>query len=178
MEGILGWVKNYSMVVLLLTVLASAAAKKEYRRYIQLFVEIVWVITLVNPLLSALGKNGDLFEHISYDSFWQGLEGIKLDREKLDFLDEEYYLEYYERAIGADVKLLAENSGYEVLGTEVSLDEEYGVEQMELRVRRQQVEWVVIGEEAERAEREELLALRDKIAAYYQIGADKVWITE
>ena len=55
MEGILGWVKNYSMVVLLLTVLASAAAKKEYRRYIQLFVEIVWVITLVNPLLSALG---------------------------------------------------------------------------------------------------------------------------
>lgn len=178
MEGILDWIRNYSMVVLLLTALTQTAAKKEYRRYIQLFVEIIWVITLVNPLLSLLGKSGDLFEHISYDSFWQGLEGIKMDREKLDFPEEEYYLKYYERAIEADVKLLAENSGYEVLGTEVSLDEEYGVEQMELKVKRQWVERVVIGEEEERGEREEILALRDKIAAYYQIGADKVWITE
>ena len=69
-------------------------AKKEYRRYIQLFVEIIWVITLVNPLLAVLGKNGDLFEKISYDSFWQGLESIKMDREKLDFLDEGYYVKY------------------------------------------------------------------------------------
>lgn len=178
MEGILGWIKNYSMVVLLLTALTSAAAKKEYRKYIQLFVEIIWVITLVNPLLAAFGKSGDLFEKISYDSFWQGLEGIKMDQAKLDFLDEGYYMEYYEKAIEEDVKLLAENSGYEIVKTTVSLDEEYGVEKMELTVKKKKVETILIGEEKERQGREEILALRDKIAAYYRIGADKVWITD
>ena len=178
MEGILGWLKNYSLVVLLLTVLTQTAAKKEYRRYIQLFVEIIWVITLVNPLLAVLGKNGDLFEKISYDSFWQGLESIKMDREKLDFLDEGYYVKYYERAIEADVKLLAENSGYEVIQTTVSLDEEYGVEEMEIQLKKQKVKKVVIGEDTKREERGELLALRDKIASYYQIGAGKISIRE
>ncbi len=160
MDVVLGWVKNYSMVVLLLTVLSQTAAKKEYRKYIQLFIEIVWVITLVNPLLAAFGKSGDLFEHISYDSFWQGLEGIKMDREKLDFLDEEYYLDYYEKAIGEDVKLLAQNSGYTVTQTVVRLDEQYGVEQMQITLAD--------------GDGEGVLALRDKIAEYYQIGADRI----
>ena len=174
MEAILGWVKNYSMVVLLLTVLTSAAAKKEYRKYIQLFVEIIWVITLMNPLLAAFGKNGDLFEKISYDSFWQGLESIRMDREKLDFLDEGYYVEYYEKAIEADVKLLAENSGYEVIQTTVSLDEDFSVEEMEIRLKKKKRETVLAGEDRKQEEREEILALRDKIASYYQIGADKI----
>ena len=168
MEAVLGWIKNYSMVVLLLTALTSAAAKKEYRKYIQLFVEIIWVITLVNPLLSMLGKSGDLFEKISYDSFWQGLESIRLDREKLDFGDEEYYLDYYEKAIEADVKLLAQNSGYEVSRITVSLDEEFAVEELRL---------TAAGANPTDASGEGILALRDKIAAYYQIGADKIIIT-
>ena len=104
MTGIVEWVKNYSMVVLLMTVLTSVAAKKEYKKYIQLFVEIILVITLVNPLFQAAGKSEDLFEKISYDSFWQGLEGIRLDQEKVDFLNEEYYIDYYEKAIEEDVK--------------------------------------------------------------------------
>lgn len=170
MEAVLGWVKNYSMVVLLLTVLTSAATKKEYRKYIRLFVEIIWVITLVNPLLLAFGKSGDLFEKISYDSFWQGLESIRMDREKLDFLDEGYYLDYYEKAIEEDVKLLAQNSGYEVIQTTVSLDSEYAVEEMEL---------VVSGRAAmQKPDSGGLLALRDKIAGYYQIGADRIVIRE
>lgn len=101
-----------------------------------------------------------------------------MDREKLDFLDEGYYVKYYERAIEADVKLLAENSGYEVIQTTVSLDEEYGVEEMEIQLKKQKVETVVIGEDTKREERGELLALRDKIASYYQIGADKISIRE
>ncbi|MCI9378471.1 MAG: stage III sporulation protein AF [Eubacterium sp.] len=162
MDAVLGWVKNYSMVVLLLTVLSQTAAKKEYRKYIQLFIEIVWVITLINPLFAAFGKSGDLFENISYDSFWQGLEGIRMDREKLDFLDEGYYLEYYEKAIEEDVKLLARNNGYEVEQTVVCLDGEYGVEEMEITLLE--------------GDGEGILALRDKIAGYYQIGADKIVI--
>lgn len=177
MAGILEWVKHYSMVVLLLTALTSAAAKKEYRKYIRLFVEIIWVITLVNPILKAAGKSGDLFEKISYDSFWQGLKGIQSDREKMDFLDEGYYTKYYEKAIEADVKLLAQNSGYETVRTTVLLNEAYEVEEMELHVAKQEMETVVIGKDG-KDEEDGLLLLRDKIAAYYRIGPDKIKITD
>ena len=174
MERIVEWVKNYSMVFLLLTVLASVSAKKESRKYIQLFVEII----LVNPLIGAAGKSGDLFEKISFERFWQELEGAKTDREKMDFLNDDYYIAYYERAIEADVGLMAENLGYAVIEANVTLDEEFLVENMELKVAKEGVEPVIIGTVEEEPERMEITALREKIAAYYQIPEDRITILD
>ncbi len=178
MYRVVEWVQNYSRVFLLLTVVVSVAAKKEYRKYIQLFVEIILVITLVNPLIGAAGKSGDLFEKISFDSFWQNLEGLQKDREKMDFLNEDYYITYYENAIEADVKLLAENSGYGVIEVSAELNGEFYVESMELKVAKQNVETVVIGTVKEQPESEEIKALKEKIAAYYQIEPEKISIMD
>lgn len=178
MTGIVEWVKNYSMVVLLMTVLTSVAAKKEYKKYIQLFVEIILVITLVNPLFQAAGKSEDLFEKISYDSFWQGLEGIRLDQEKVDFLNEEYYIDYYEKAIEEDVKLLAENSGYGVIDAKVTLNEEFEVEAMEVEVAKQETETRIVGRVESQPETAEITALREKLAAYYQIDTNQIFIID
>lgn len=176
MAAIVEWVKNYSMVFLLMTMMTSVIAKQEYKKYIQLFVEIVLVITMANPLLRLMGKSEGLFEKISYDSFWQGLAGIQKDCGKMDFLGEDYYIEYYEGAIEADIKLLAENSGYAVTDVIVTLNEEYGVDAMELRVARQAVETVIIGTLDDQGENEEITALKEKIAAYYQIPRERILI--
>lgn len=178
MTGIVDWVKNYSMVVLFLTVLTSVAAKKEYKKYIQIFVEIILVIALVNPLFQATGKSEDLFEKISYDSFWQGLAGMKMDQEKIDFLNEDYYMTYYEKAISEDVKLLAENSGYGVIDVEVALNESFEIEAMELRVAKQEVETIIVGRVENQPETAEITALREKLSAYYQIDADQISIID
>ena len=95
----------------------------------------------------------------------------------MGFLDEGYYTKYYEKAIEADVKLLAQNSGYETVRTTVLLNEAYEVEEMELHVAKQEVETVVIGKDG-KDEKDGLLLLRDKIAAYYRIGPDKIKITD
>lgn len=176
MAPIVEWVKNYSMVFLLMTMLTSVIAKKEYQKYIRLFVELVLVITLFSPLLGLTGKTGSLFEKISYDSFWQGLSGIKKDQEKTDFFGEDSYIEYYERAIETDVKLLAEHSGYVITDAVVTLNEEYGVDSMEIKVARNDVETVIIGTLAEQEENEEIAALKEKVAAYYQISTDRVTV--
>ncbi len=178
MDHVVGWVKNYSMVFLLMTVLTSVAAKKEYRKYIQLFVEIILVITLAGPLLGALGKSNDLFEKISYDSFWQGLEGMKLDQEKIDFIQEEAYLSYYEKAIAADVKLMAEEAGYAALAVSVTLSDAFEVEALELEVARRDTEKVIVGTVGEKPESGEITALREKIAAHYQVDAQTVSIVD
>lgn len=178
MTGIVDWVKNYSMVVLFLTVLTSVAAKKEYKKYIQIFVEIILVIALVNPLFQAAGKSEDLFEKISYDSFWQGLAGMKMDQEKIDFLNEDYYITYYEKAIREDVRLLAENSGYGVIDVEVALNESFEIETMELKVAKQEVETIIVGRVENQPETAEITALREKLSAYYQIDADRISIID
>lgn len=178
MTGIVDWVKNYSMAALLLTVLTSVAAKKEYKTYIRLFVEIILVIALVNPLLKAAGKTEDLFEKISYDSFWQGLEGIRMDQEKMDFISDDYYLVYYEKAITEDVRLLAENFGYGVIDAEVTLNEAFQVETMTLEVAKQEEETIIVGRVDNQPEAAEITALREKLAAYYQIDADQISIID
>ena len=178
MSGIVDWVKDYSMVFLLMTVLTSVAAKKEYRRYIQLFVEIILVITLMDPLLQAFGKSGDLFEKISYDSFWQGINGIRMDREKMDFLEEDYYIGYYERAIEADAGLLAESFGYTVIEASVTLNEAYEVESMALAVAKSDTRQVIVGTVGRKPEKPEITALREKLAAYYKIPAERISITD
>ena len=48
---------------------------------------------------------------------------------------------------------------------------------MELHVAKQEVETVVIGKDG-KDEKDGLLLLRDKIAAYYRIGPDKIKITD
>ncbi len=178
MSGIVEWVKSYSLVFLLMTVLTSVAAKKEYRKYIQLFVEIILVITLVNPLLNVSGKSEDLFEKISYDSFWQNLESIKKDKDKMDFLNEDYYISYYENAIEADAALIAEDAGYVVTDASVKLNENYEVEEMELSVAKKRMETIIIGSVDSQPENAEITALKEKIAEYYQIDADRISIRD
>lgn len=178
MSGIVEWARQYSMVFLLLTIITSAAAKKEYRTYIRLFVEIILVITLCGPLFLAFGKTGDLFEKISFDSFWQGLENINLDREKMDFLNEDYYISYYEKAIEADLGLLARNAGYAVLEAKVKLNEAFGVEELRLKVAKDEDNPVISGTIGTRPEAAELTALRKKIAACYQIEEERISILD
>ena len=92
MAGVVEWVKSYSLVFLFMTVLTTAVAKKEYQKYIQIFVEIILVLTLLDPLLELTGRSEDLFEKISYDSFFQGLEEMKKDQAKMDFMDKDAYI--------------------------------------------------------------------------------------
>lgn len=178
MTGIVEWIKNYSMVFLLMTVITSAAAKKEYKKYIHLFVEIILVITLANPFLRALNRSEDLFEKISFESFWQGLEEIRMDRDKMDFLNEDYYVDYFEKAVLADVGLMAENIGYTLIDAKVTLNEDLKAEAMELKVAKQDMEPVIIGSVEEEPEKEELTRLREKIASYYQIDAASISIID
>ncbi|MBO5372019.1 MAG: stage III sporulation protein AF [Lachnospiraceae bacterium] len=174
MTGIIEWVKNYSMVFLLLTVITSLTAKKEYKRYIQFFVEMLLVVTLITPVLSATGRSEDFFDKISYDSFWQGLDSIKNDQEKLEFLDDEYYIQHYEEIIQKDVCLMAEDAGYQVRSIGVEMNEEYAVENIIM-----QVEPAEKNRSADNSmESVNLAALKSKIAEYYQMEENRISIRE
>lgn len=178
MAGVVEWVKSYSLVFLFMTVLTTAVAKKEYQKYIQIFVEIILVLTLLDPLLELTGRSEDLFEKISYDSFFQGLEEMKKDQEKMDFMDKEAYISYYEKALKEDVALLAESMGYVVTDASVSLNEAYEVEKIEVSVAKAQVETVIIGSVEEQPQKAEITALKERIRDYYRVEEDKIIVRD
>lgn len=178
MAGIVEWVKNYSMVFLLMTVLTSMTAKKEYSRYIQLFVEMVLVITLITPFLKATGRSEDLFEKISYDSFWQGLDNIRSDQEKLEFLNGDYYIRYYEEVIGEDISAMAEDAGYAVIDVNVAMNESYEVTDVSMKVAKQRTEQIIIGSIKELPEDAAITELKEKIAGYYQMDVSNITIRD
>ena len=96
----------------------------------------------------------------------------------MEFLKEGSYQSYYEKAIASDVKLLAENAGYAVVDVTASLNEAFEIEEMELKVAKQGVEAVVIGTLEKEPEDAQLIALREKVAAYYQIPPEKVVVLD
>lgn len=176
MEGIVSWVKNYSLVFLFFTVLTSLASKKEYRRYLELFAELVLVITLLMPLLKLLGRESDFLDKIAYDTFWQGLDGIKADREKLDFLGEETYIAHYEKVIEADVSGMAEDAGYGVLRVKASLNRDFTVERLEMDLAKKQDYTVIQGSIEAKPEEREITILKEKISEFYQIEVENIVI--
>lgn len=178
MEGVVEWVKNYSMVFLLMTVLCSMTAKKEYRQYIQFFVEMILVIALVSPLLSLLGKSDDFFEKIAYDSFWQGLDSIRMDQEKVEFLNGEHYVEYYENTMEKDISTMAEDAGYVVTDVEVQMNEKYELESVSLEVAKQEENRIIVGTVDFLPEDEEITQLKEKIASYYQMNPSMISIED
>lgn len=174
MDGIVSWVKNYSMVFLFFTVLSSLSAKKEYRRYLQLFVEFVLVITLLMPVLKALGSETDFFDRIAFDTFWQELDSIKAEREKLDFLGDDVYIERYEQVIGADVSAMAKDAGYKVLRVDVELGEDFEIRGITLDLAKDQEYTVIQGSLTEEPEDQEITKLREKIAEFYQVDMENI----
>lgn len=178
MAEITEWVKNYSMVFLLLTIISSLAAKKAYKQYIQFFIEMLLVVMLVTPFFQAAGMSEDFFDRISYDHFWQGLDSIKQDQEKLAFLDDTYYIRYYEEMIQADIALMAEDAGYAVSDVQVKMNAAYEVESISLEVARQEGKQIIVGKIDSQPESAEITALKKKLAEYYQLKEENIRVAE
>lgn len=176
MTGIMEWVKNYSMLFLLLTVITSLTVKKEYKRYIHFFAELLLVVSIASPVLKVMGREEAFFDKISYDSFWQGLDTIRIDQKKVEFLQDEYYIEYYEKLIAADVTQMAKDAGYEAVWVKTVMSDSYEVEKISM-----EVESILQNEELNAhifsdGQNPDLKNLQEKIAAYYQMQEAQVEI--
>lgn len=179
MEHIVDWVKNYILVFFLMMILLSLTAKKEYKSYIRFFMEMVLVVTIVTPLLGLFGKSEDFMDKIEYDSFWQELNTLQADEKKMNYINEEYYVSYYEDMVAEDVAGLAEKEGYAAVRTKVDMDEQYEIRHIGLTVSKQgEGSPIIIGKIGGKEEDGEITKLKKKVADYYQIEESAVEISD
>lgn len=176
MEHVAELVKNYSLVFLLMSICGAMAAGKRYQQYIRFFAGLLLMITLLVPVIAFFGKADDFSLRLSAENFWQGIEQIQMEEEKLEFLDSDGITGCYEAVIGEDVGQMAQETGYLVTDICVEFDTEYQVTSIRLVVADETDRDYVRGSIREEPENDRLRILREKIAACYRIEPEDVVI--
>lgn len=144
------YIKEFLVLFVLMTLLLYLVPGERLKKYIRFFTEMVLLAGILSPLLSFLFDYEEFLAQIEYETFTENLTQIERDMERMEFLQNDYYLEEYEIAIGEDVRQtaepIAESYGYQVGSVKVKLTEDYSIEGMTLSLSEQKRGEIVIEE--------------------------------
>ncbi len=127
MDQILDWLKDFMVIYLILTILTQLAATGQYKKYFHFFSGVILLLVLISPVLSIFGKAGEFEKLVSYEAFWEQLDSARQDSKKLEFLQNDHYIQKYEAAIAQDIKRQAEDQQIAVQDVRVTLTEDYDI---------------------------------------------------
>lgn len=126
MAEISEWIRRIIYLTIFLTLLLQILPKGSYRKYVRFFAGLVFVITILNPLMK-LVQQEDWEDRLVNELLYE--ESIR--EGELDFAYmEEQQKEYYARSIGSAVREVAgqsvEDLGVEIVDIEVESSNEDG----------------------------------------------------
>ena len=189
MEAILEWMKGIVILFVVLSALMYLVPKAQYKKYIQFFMEMVLVIAVISPISKVIYASEDFEEKIRYSQFWQEMENVQMDVEKMDFIQSDYHRAEYETAIEEDIRLMAEGKEYEIDQIYAALSDKYDLESVTMVVKSEKEESgcgvedisvdTIGGEEslAEKAILEQSLSeLKKEIRSFYQLEEEQIVI--
>lgn len=177
MQAVLEWMKGVVILFVILTALMYLVPQKQYKKYVQFFVEMIIVIAVISPVAKIVYANEDFSKKIEYTEFWQEMENLQKDVSKMEFMQSDYYIEQYEKAIADDITLMAENQGFSVKSADVTLSESYELQSVELQVAKAGAENdITIGKII--VEKNEAICydLKQEIHEFYQLDDEKIRI--
>lgn len=158
MEKLLEWIKGIVLLFFLLSALLYFVPRDVYKKYIRFFMELILVLAILLPVMKVL-YDGDSFEKmVHYDEFWQQMDNLQMDVEHMEYIQNEYYVEEYEKSVEEDIGNMVQEYGYEASETEVKLNESYEIESIALTVKK-----------AESAEGD-FDAMKETVLDFYQVG--------
>lgn len=192
MEAILEWMKGIVILFVVLSALMYLVPKAQYKKYIQFFTEMVIVIAVISPISKVIYASEDFEEKIRYSQFWQEMENVQMDVEKMDFIQNDYHKAEYEKAIEEDIRLMADGKEYEIDQIDAVLSEKYELESVTMVVKRAKEENEESGWEVEdisvdtigsgeslagKAILEQGLSeLKKEIGSFYQLAEEQIVI--
>ncbi len=115
MAEIYEWIKRMIYLAIFLTLLLQILPKSSYRKYVKFFAGLVFVITVLNPLMGILQQENweeGLLNGLLYE------ESIREGELDFDYM-EERQKEYYAESMGIAVREVAEQAADDV-GVEIA----------------------------------------------------------
>ena len=134
MSTIYDWVKNLVFYYIMMTAVLHLLPNNNYQKYVRFFGGLLLVVILLNPILEFFDESDYLLNKISYESFWQEMDSVRLDVSRMEEAQQRAFRKEYEEAIADDIVLMAENNALKVLSAEVELTEDYTLEYIEVSV--------------------------------------------
>ena len=176
---IYGWVKDLVVFYILMTAVLHLLPKNSYQKYVRFFGGLLLVALLLTPVLELLKQPESLLDRISYESFWQEMDTVRLDMAGMEQTQRKAYQREYEKAIAQDVTLMAQDQ-FLVLWAEVEMTEEYQITNIALSlVPLGQEEGIAIEKitfQYNTSEYPGVLELKQKIMDFYQVGDGQIQI--
>ncbi len=136
MDSVLGWLKEFLIVYLILTVFTQLCASQQLKKYLRFFSGVILLLMLFSPIMRLLGRDasGAFFEtssfeeKVSYEAFLEQLDSIRQDSKKLAFLNNDNTMRKYEDAIARDILRQANGQQIFVSKVQVRLNGQYEIE--------------------------------------------------
>lgn len=127
MDEIYGWIKEMIYLTIFLTLLLQILPKSSYRKYVKFFAGLVFVITVLNPLMEILQQGNweeGLLNGILYE---EGIREGELDFDYMEERQKEYYAESMGMAVREVAEQAADAAGVEVVDVESEYSKDDGM---------------------------------------------------
>lgn len=127
MEGILQWVKGIVILLIVGNILLYLLQGKIYEKYVQLFFQVVVIMAVIAPIGKMVFDKDAFLSALDYQTFWQNMDNIQRDNEKVADFGRAYAKEQYEQAVEEDVIHMLERMEYKPAYVEAQLNEDYAI---------------------------------------------------
>lgn len=95
MDGLVQWIKNMAVFYIVAALIMQLIPGKEYQKYIRVFLGIITIILIINPVSKWLTKEASLDEYLSLNYNLQMEEELRAELEIMGNLREQVILEDY-----------------------------------------------------------------------------------
>ncbi|MDD6305458.1 MAG: stage III sporulation protein AF [Clostridiales bacterium] len=172
----------FIIVMLLLQLLPGEGMKK----YIRFFSRLILSLGFLYPVLSFFYDSDAFLEKIEYETFTANISEISKDMSRLEFVQNDYYLEKYKTAVEQDVGRVAENYvesyGLKVGEVKVKLSENYVIQEMEVTLKEEkegeiEIESVLIEEGKKQGKNVICEKLKEELEEYYQLDGTEAYVS-
>lgn len=186
-----GYLKSFLILVFIMILLLHLIPGKTFQKYVRFFSEILLTIGILSPVLSVICDSDSFMQKIEYEEFTENITEIAKDMERMEYIQNDYFKEEYETAIGTDVRETAEKIaseyGYRVTEAKVHLTDEYQVDTIAVTLSSREegdivVEDISIGKQkvADYIWTDEngmVAEMKRALAEYYQLSQEQITIT-
>lgn len=176
------YIKGVLALFVLLMLLLYLVPGDGFKKYIRFFGEIVLTIGFLSPVLHVIYDSDKFLALIDYEQFSEQISELSRDMERVEYIQNNYYLEEYEMAIAGDVTRITEQYGFIVKEVKVNLSEAYTLDSIYLSLTEQEAGGIAIErvwldeEEGVGSELEIYAELRAELMEYYQLDETAITI--
>jgi stage III sporulation protein AF len=179
------WVKDIAFYMILITAVMNVIPNNNYKKYINLFTGMVMIILVLAPISEWIGINNRFDTNFIENMYSQELSSMKLDTYEITENATTKVFDEYENEIGLQVEKLVNEEGYNMVKSDIVMNEDkeseqYGnLETIQVVISKEDqneqkilVSKIEIGKN--QIENPEEISVKNVIEDFYNVGLDNI----